>query len=94
MRAARLLVGVADELNVYADGLVVDAARAEIAASGSRASLSIFLGWQDEQWPADPRRELRRWADIGIDRMYVSVGGPDPVDRIRQLADARGSLEG
>ena len=82
----------ADELNVYADPNFVDIAQAEVARSGRTIGLSIYLGWQDEEWPEDPGAELRRWHARGIDRCFVSAGGPDLEHRILALADAAGSL--
>ena len=37
-------------------------------------------------WPADPGSELAEWSAQGIDRVYVNVGAPDMLDRVRQLA--------
>ena len=78
-------VGFADELNVY-DDVAVIAAAADAAARADRPiGLSVFVSWDWDHWPADPRAELRRLADSGVGRVFAAVGGPDPVGRISEL---------
>ena len=87
-RTLRRAVEVADELNVYADDAVLAEARAAIEASGRDVALSVFLSWEWDRWPADPAGELERWAERGVDRACVSLGGPDMNGRIASLRDA------
>ena len=83
----------ADEVNVYANPDVVDIGQQLIARAPRSIGMSVYLGWQDENWPEDPTAELRRWNDRGIDRCFVSVGGPEVLRRIHALANAAASLK-
>ncbi len=81
-------VDFADELNVYAEEHLVDAARAAIERSGRQVGLSTYLDWSWGSWPADPRAELARLSG-GFDRVFISIGGYDMPGRVRRLAEAR-----
>jgi alkanesulfonate monooxygenase SsuD/methylene tetrahydromethanopterin reductase-like flavin-dependent oxidoreductase (luciferase family) len=79
-------VRYADELNVYADEAAVEHARAAIAQSGRDVSLSLFLSWEWDKWPAHPAAELERWPKLGVERFFVSLGDADMEGRLEQLA--------
>ena len=85
VRTVANAVRYADELNLYAEPALIDAARTAIAASGRDIRLSLFLDWSWDRWPTDAASELARWHSVGIDRMFVSVGGPDMLERVRTL---------
>jgi alkanesulfonate monooxygenase SsuD/methylene tetrahydromethanopterin reductase-like flavin-dependent oxidoreductase (luciferase family) len=85
-RTLESAVRYADELNIYAEPEVLEAARGEIAASGRDVAVSLFLGWEWGNWPDDPVGELRAWQDRGIERALVNVAGPDIPARMEQLA--------
>jgi hypothetical protein len=87
-RALHGLLPVADELNLYTDEALVTEARDAIAASGRDVSLSVFLSWEWDKWPADPIPELQSWAARGVDRACVSIGGSDMERRIEVLSEA------
>ena len=86
VRTIREAVKYADELNVYAEDAVLNAAREEIAQSGREVAISMFLGWEWDKWPTDPAGELSGWGEQGVDRFFVNVGAEDMPERIRQLA--------
>jgi hypothetical protein len=85
-RTLARLLPVADELNLYADVDLVLEARAQVAAAGRDTVLSVFLSWEWDKWPEDPRTELDAWAERGIDRACISLGGADMPERIATLA--------
>jgi alkanesulfonate monooxygenase SsuD/methylene tetrahydromethanopterin reductase-like flavin-dependent oxidoreductase (luciferase family) len=86
-RTLRHAVEYADELNIYADTAILAAAREEIGRTGRDVEVSLFLGWEMDKWPTDPAGELGQWADQGVERFLINVGGgPDMPSRIRQLA--------
>jgi len=80
-------VEFADEVNIYADEVVLARTQALIAASGRNVDLSMFFSWEWDKWPADPAAELGHWTDLGVDRFLVSVGGDDMPTRLEQLAE-------
>ena len=82
-------VSYADELNVYADEAVIRDAQALAARSGRDVSMSLFLSWEWDKWPADPAGELRRWQELGVERALISLGGADMPARLEGLADLR-----
>jgi alkanesulfonate monooxygenase SsuD/methylene tetrahydromethanopterin reductase-like flavin-dependent oxidoreductase (luciferase family) len=81
-------VRYADEVNVYADRDVIEAARQAIEECGRSVELSVFLSWEWDKWPGDPRGELTRLTEVGVDRVLVSIGGSDMPDRLHRLASA------
>jgi alkanesulfonate monooxygenase SsuD/methylene tetrahydromethanopterin reductase-like flavin-dependent oxidoreductase (luciferase family) len=83
---AESAVRYADELNVYADEVVVSFVRDLIARSERDVALSAFLSWEWEKWPADPAAELTHWADLGVERFFVSLAAADMLSRLDQLA--------
>jgi alkanesulfonate monooxygenase SsuD/methylene tetrahydromethanopterin reductase-like flavin-dependent oxidoreductase (luciferase family) len=85
-RTLSRLLPLADELNLYADEALIHEARAAIEATGRTIGLSVFLSWEWDKWPTDPAGELRRWADLGVERACVSLGGPDMPARIGAIA--------
>ncbi len=88
-RLIRSAVAYADELNVYADEELLRYARAEIERSGRAVDLSVFLHWNE--WPADLRGELGRWAALGVSRSFVNIGyDADLAGRVAELAAALG----
>lgn len=85
-RMIRSAVGYADELNVYGDEPALAYAREQIASAGRPIGLSVFLSWYP--WPDDPAAELAKWAALGVDRAFVSIGYDlDLVARVGELAD-------
>jgi hypothetical protein len=42
-----------------------------------------------DHWPANPAADLARMADLGVDRTFVAIAGPDTPHRIERLAEAR-----
>jgi alkanesulfonate monooxygenase SsuD/methylene tetrahydromethanopterin reductase-like flavin-dependent oxidoreductase (luciferase family) len=87
IRLIERAVAVADELNVYVEQPVVDAARSAIERSGRPITLSTFVDWSWDKWPSDPKAEIERVGD-GVDRLFISLGGTDMPDRLRQLVAA------
>ncbi len=87
-RTMRRTIGVADELNLYADEGLVDEARDLVRESGRGVALSVFLSWEWDKWPADPAAELARWAALGADRACVSLGSADMRARLETLIAA------
>ena len=83
----------ADELNVYAGPGLVEAAAAVQRPDGVRPSVSVFLSWEWDKWPADPAGELRALEQRGASRAFVSLGAglPEMVERIQALAAFAGS---
>jgi alkanesulfonate monooxygenase SsuD/methylene tetrahydromethanopterin reductase-like flavin-dependent oxidoreductase (luciferase family) len=83
---AESAVTYADELNLYADAVIVDHAVDLIAQSGRDVALSLFWDWSWDNWPADPQAELDPWRQRGIERFFVSIGGADMLARLEKLA--------
>lgn len=81
---------IADEINVYADEALVADARRLSAAADRGVTVSVFLSWEWDHWPADPAAELARWRAAGVDRACVSLGGANMADRIAMLVAAGG----
>lgn len=90
-RTLRHAVRFADEVNLYAEPAVLDEARRLIAAEGRPVDISVVLGWEMENWPADIHEPIAAWRDRGVERLLVNVGGPDMEDRIRQVAPLNGA---
>jgi alkanesulfonate monooxygenase SsuD/methylene tetrahydromethanopterin reductase-like flavin-dependent oxidoreductase (luciferase family) len=92
-RLIRAAVTYADELNLYADPVILDYAREQIAAAGRSVALSIYLHWPPDQWPADLVGTLAAWAQPGISRVFVSLGyDADLAGRAEELAAAQAAL--
>ncbi len=85
-RTLRHAVAYADEVNLYAEPALLDTAREVIAESGRAVEASIVLGWELDKWPSDIDTPIREWAERGVSRLLVNVGGDDMDDRIRQVA--------
>jgi len=49
-------------------------------------TVSVFTDRSWDGWPPDPSAAIASWADRGVERCFISVGGPDTADRIRMLA--------
>ncbi len=80
-------IAVADELNLYAEpDLVAEAARL-VAGVDRPIGLSVLLSWEWDKWPAEPEAELASWQARGVERVCISLGGPDMPDRVARLAD-------
>jgi alkanesulfonate monooxygenase SsuD/methylene tetrahydromethanopterin reductase-like flavin-dependent oxidoreductase (luciferase family) len=82
----------ADELNLYDDGALIDAAGEAVQASGRPIRRSVFLSWEWEKWPADPEAALVDLAGRGIDRAFVTLAAPDILDRIAMLGRIRQTI--
>jgi alkanesulfonate monooxygenase SsuD/methylene tetrahydromethanopterin reductase-like flavin-dependent oxidoreductase (luciferase family) len=91
-RTLRHAVRFADEVNLYADPMMLDTARTLLAESGRDVDLSIVLGWEMDKWPADVAGGIGTWVERGVERLMVNVGGPDMLDRIRQMGAVRAML--
>jgi len=90
-RMIRSAVAYADELNLYSDPALIDAAREELERAGRSIPISVFLHW--EAWPDDLRGELARWEERGVARAFVNIGyDADLSERVGQLAEAIGYL--
>jgi alkanesulfonate monooxygenase SsuD/methylene tetrahydromethanopterin reductase-like flavin-dependent oxidoreductase (luciferase family) len=76
----------ADEVNVYDDAPIVDAAF-RVRAEGGPA-VSVFATWEWDKWPADAAGAVRSFAQRGFDRLFVSIGGADMPARVAQLAQS------
>jgi alkanesulfonate monooxygenase SsuD/methylene tetrahydromethanopterin reductase-like flavin-dependent oxidoreductase (luciferase family) len=87
-RTLERAIAFADEVNVYADESFVDEALRRTREAGRNVDVSLFLDWSWDEWPADPAATLRTWADRGIERCFVSIGGPEMGERVATLADA------
>ncbi|HKG56739.1 MAG TPA: LLM class flavin-dependent oxidoreductase [Candidatus Limnocylindrales bacterium] len=83
---------VADEVNVYDDRALIADALAAARDAPRPVDVSVFVSWEWDKWPADPAAEVRRLADTGVSRAYVSLGGEDMTDRVDALADAAQSV--
>src|SRR5690349_9811532 len=78
-----------DELNVYAEPHLIDAARAVIAAHGRCRAVSTYLDWSWDRWPSDVPGALAKVEDLDVDRVFIAVGSADMHARIAELAAAR-----
>jgi alkanesulfonate monooxygenase SsuD/methylene tetrahydromethanopterin reductase-like flavin-dependent oxidoreductase (luciferase family) len=85
-RTLHRVLDVADEVNLYPDENLVNEARQAISGLTRTVALSVFVSWEWDKWPADPATELDAWHDRGIERLCVSLAGPDMVARIDALA--------
>ena len=90
VRTLRHAIAYADEVNLYAELDLLQLARRLIEESGRSVDVSIVMGWEMDKWPADVAGELAAWAEQGVTRVLVNVGGSDMPDRVRQLATAAG----
>jgi alkanesulfonate monooxygenase SsuD/methylene tetrahydromethanopterin reductase-like flavin-dependent oxidoreductase (luciferase family) len=77
---------VADELNVYADEVVLAKAQELVGRAGRDVPISLFLSWEWDKWPNDPAAELARWRELGVNRALISIGAADIPARLEQLA--------
>jgi alkanesulfonate monooxygenase SsuD/methylene tetrahydromethanopterin reductase-like flavin-dependent oxidoreductase (luciferase family) len=89
-RTLQRAVPIADEVNVYADAALVEEAVRLVAELGRPVAVSVFLSWEWDRWPADPVAELETWRRRGVDRVCVSLAGPDMPERIARLAGQSG----
>ena len=78
----------ADEVNVYDDPSLVAACRDGAATAGRPLAVSLFVDWSWDHWPAQVSGELARVRDTGVDRVMISLGGPEMRVRLRTLAEA------
>jgi alkanesulfonate monooxygenase SsuD/methylene tetrahydromethanopterin reductase-like flavin-dependent oxidoreductase (luciferase family) len=83
---AESAVVYADELNIYGDEDVLKRVTDLVNASGRTVDVSVFFSWEWEKWPADPVAEISRWRDLGIERVFVSLGSNDMLQRMEQIA--------
>jgi alkanesulfonate monooxygenase SsuD/methylene tetrahydromethanopterin reductase-like flavin-dependent oxidoreductase (luciferase family) len=77
---------VADEVNVYDERDIIEAATRNRRDGGP--DVSVFTSWAWDKWPPDVAGELRRLDGHGVDRVFVSLGGADMRERIDALAAA------
>jgi alkanesulfonate monooxygenase SsuD/methylene tetrahydromethanopterin reductase-like flavin-dependent oxidoreductase (luciferase family) len=80
------LAPLVDELNVYPEPELVDAAREAARASDRCRSVSIHANWSWEDWPSDPAAALAGLRELGVDRAFIAIGGIDMPERMAQLA--------
>jgi alkanesulfonate monooxygenase SsuD/methylene tetrahydromethanopterin reductase-like flavin-dependent oxidoreductase (luciferase family) len=83
---------VADEINVYDEVDLIRLARETAEAASRPIDVSVFGAWDWDNWPADPKVEVARLEEAGVDRIFVSIGGEDMVRRVRELAVISGTL--
>lgn len=84
----RSAVQYADEINLYPELDIVALARTEIERAERPIALSVFVHWLPHEWPADLLTEIRRWADRGVQRVFINAGYDDDiVRRVDQLGD-------
>ena len=83
------LAPLVDELNVYPEPDLVDAARRAADSSARCKAVSVHFDWSWDRWPANPGTDLERMAELGVDRTFAAIAGPDTLHRIEVLADAR-----
>jgi len=81
---ARSAVEYADELNVYES--TAAACRELVAESDRSIELSGFVDWSWDKWPAEPAGELKHWDELGVQRLFVSLGALDMPARLHELA--------
>lgn len=79
-RLIRSAVEYADEINVYADEQLFLFARQEIAAAQRSIALSVFI-WD---WPSDVSVTLRRWEQLGAERIFLTFW--PPFDKLQEVA--------
>ena len=84
------LAPVVDELNVYPEAHLVNAARRAADGSARCDAVSVHVDWSWDHWPNDPASELAGLAYLGVDRAFVAIAGPDTLERIERLAEAQG----
>jgi alkanesulfonate monooxygenase SsuD/methylene tetrahydromethanopterin reductase-like flavin-dependent oxidoreductase (luciferase family) len=77
-----------DELNVYPERSLVEAARDAAAASDRCRAVSVHADWSWASWPDDPGTALAALRELAVDRLFVAIGGSDMPSRIAQLAAA------
>jgi hypothetical protein len=94
LRTLATAVTYADELNVYAGDGMVERAREAAVAADRPISISVFLSWEWDKWPADPEEELAALAARGVDRVHVSIGAADMPERLHLLASIGERLAG
>ena len=85
-RVIRELSPFADELNVYPEPALIDAALQAPGRSPAGMAVSVHLDWSWDKWPADPHGQLATLAARGVDRAFVAVGADDTTTRIETLA--------
>ena len=85
-RVIRELSPFADELNVYPEPALIDAARAAPGRSPAGMAVSVHVDWSWDKWPADPHGQLATLAARGVDRAYIAIGADDTLTRIETLA--------
>lgn len=85
-RVVREFASLADELNVYPEPALIDAARSAAGRGPDPMAVSVHLDWSWDKWPADPRGELEALASRGVDRAFVALGAEDIRTRITALA--------
>jgi alkanesulfonate monooxygenase SsuD/methylene tetrahydromethanopterin reductase-like flavin-dependent oxidoreductase (luciferase family) len=85
-RTARATLTVADEFNIYADEKLLADLRELIAASDREVAISTFFDWSWDNWPADPAAVLAPWRELGVGRVFVSIGWFDMAARAEELA--------
>lgn len=77
-----------DELNVYPEQHLVAAGREAVRTSNRCAAVSVHENWSWDDWPADLPAAVAGLHDLGVDRAFIAVGGPDMTARITALAAA------
>jgi alkanesulfonate monooxygenase SsuD/methylene tetrahydromethanopterin reductase-like flavin-dependent oxidoreductase (luciferase family) len=86
-RVIRELSPLADELNVYPEAALIDAARQAPGRSPAGMAVSVHLDWSWDKWPADPHGELAAMAARGVNRAFVAIGATDTTARISTLSE-------
>src|SRR4051794_7532628 len=87
-RVMRELGPLADELNVYREPALMQAARDVPRRSAAPPAVSVHVDWSWDKWPADPAGDLAALGALGVDRAFVAIGAADVLDRIARLARA------
>lgn len=85
-RALERAADFADEVNVYDTPGLIEEALDLARLSPRPLTVSVFADWSWDEWPQDALAAVGAWSDRGIERCFVSVAGPDTLDRIRTLA--------
>ncbi len=85
-RSLQRAAAFADELNVYDAPSIIQEALDTARRSPRPMTVSVFTDWSWDGWPPDPSAAIASWAERGVERCFISVGGPDTADRIRMLA--------
>ena len=83
------LAPLVDELNVYAEPNLIEAAREAADGPGRCSAVSVYYDWSWDHWPADPRAALAEIAGLGVDRAFLAIAGQDTNRRVVELAAAR-----